>query len=61
MIRYLLLREASVGSKAAVAVAVGIALFIWWQYPRWMVAATLLQLAASIYVLLYLKVNPNTS
>ena len=60
-VRYLIMREASVRSKAAVAVAVGASLLIWWQYPQWLVAATLLQVAASIYVLVYLKVNPYAS
>ena len=60
-VRYLIMREASVRSKAAVAVAVGASLLIWWQYPQWLVAATLLQVAASVYVLVYLKVNPYAS
>ena len=60
-IRYLMMREASVGSKVAIVGAVGGSLVIWWQYPEWLVAATLLQVAASIYVLVYLKVNPYAS
>ena len=60
-IRYLMLGDASVGSKAAVTIAVGASLVIWWRYPLWLVAATLLQVGASIYVLIYLKVNPYAS
>jgi hypothetical protein len=60
-VRYLMMREASVASKTAVAVAVGASLIIWWRYPAWLVAATLLQVGASIYVLVYLKVNPYAS
>ena len=60
-IRYLMVGDASVGSKAAVTLAVGASLVIWWRYPLWLVAATLLQVGASIYVLIYLKVNPYAS
>jgi hypothetical protein len=59
--RYLLLQEASPGSKVAVGLAVGASLVIWWRYPRWLVAATLLQVAASIFVLIYLKANSHAS
>jgi hypothetical protein len=59
--RYLLLGDASTGSKCAVGLAVGASLVIWWRYPKWLVAATLLQVVTSIYVLIYLKANPHAS
>jgi hypothetical protein len=49
--------EASGGSKAVVASIVAAALLIWWRYPQWLLGATLLQAAVSIYVLVYLKVH----
>jgi len=60
-IRYLMVGDASAGSKAAVALAVGASLVIWWRYPGWLVAATLLQVGASLYILVYLKVNTYAS
>ncbi|HEY2339066.1 MAG TPA: hypothetical protein VGH75_00890 [Steroidobacteraceae bacterium] len=59
--RYLLLDGASPGSKFAVAMAVCASLVIWWRYPGLLVAATLLQVAASIYVLVYSRVNQHAS
>ena len=60
-VRYLWMGDPSVASKVAVATLVGVSLMIWWQYPGWIVVATLLQVGASIYVLVYLKVNPYAS
>ena len=60
-VRYLSMGDPSVGSKVAVGGAVGASLIVWWQYPQWMVVAVLLQVGASIYVLIYLKVNPYAS
>jgi hypothetical protein len=57
-VRFFFMKKPSVASKAAVAVVVGASLMIWWRYPEWMVAATLLQVGASIYIMMYLKVNP---
>jgi hypothetical protein len=57
---YVLLGEASRRSQAAVAVTVGAALLIWWHSPRYSLAhlvATLLQVAVSIYVLVYLRLK----
>jgi hypothetical protein len=56
-VRYLALEEASGGSKLAVAGIVAAGLLIWWRYPQWLLVATLLQAAVSIYVLIYLKVH----
>ena len=55
--RYLALKEASGGSKVAVAAIVAAGLLVWWRYPQWLLVATLLQSAISIYVLVYLRVH----
>ena len=57
---YVLLGEGSRRPQVAVAVTVGTALLIWWYFPRdhlAHLAATLLQVAISIYVLVYLRLN----
>jgi hypothetical protein len=51
---YIFLGKASRRSQVVVAVTVGIALLIW---SRWHLAAILLQVAVSIYVLVYLRLN----
>jgi hypothetical protein len=56
-VRYLAVEEASGGSKAAVAAIVAGGLIIWWRYPQWLLVGILLQVAVSIYVLIYLKVR----
>jgi hypothetical protein len=56
-VRYLALAETSGGSKVAVASIVAAGLLIWWRYPQWLLIATLVQAAVSIYVLIYLKVH----
>jgi hypothetical protein len=40
---------------------VAAALAIWWFYPRWIVAANLVQVGAGIYMLLYLKINEDVA
>jgi hypothetical protein len=57
-IRYVALRDATRWSKAIVVLAVAASVVIWWEYPEWLIGATLAQVAVSIYVLVYLKVNP---
>ena len=57
-VRYLAIDEASLGSKIAVAALVAASLVIWWQCPEWMVVSILLQVGVSIFVLLYIKLNP---
>jgi hypothetical protein len=56
-VRYLAFEEASGGSKVGVATIAAAGLLIWWRYPQWLLVATLLQAAVSIYVLIYLKVH----
>lgn len=60
-VRYLSMGDPSVASKFAVVVAIGASLMVWWRYPGWLVLAVLLQVAVSIYVLIYLKLNPYAS
>ena len=59
--RYVAVGNASMGSKIAVGAIVAASLVIWWLYPEWMVVAILLQVAVSLFVLLYLKLNPSAS
>jgi len=54
---YVLNREASARSRVALGSTVLASLVIWWSYPQWLVVATLLQVGASIYVLVYLRLN----
>ena len=56
-VRYLADEDASTGSKVAVAAFVAAGLLIWWRYPQWLLVATLVQAAVSIYVLIFLKVH----
>jgi HD-like signal output (HDOD) protein len=60
-IRYVSMGDPSVVSKVAVVAAVGASLMVWWRYPERLVLAILLQVAVSLYVLIYLKVNPYAS
>ena len=61
VIRYLSLGDPSVVSKGAIVAALGASLMVWWRYPQWIVVAVLLQVAVSLWVLIYLKVNPYAS
>ena len=60
-VRYLALGDASLRSKVIVGAVVVASLAIWWFYPAWMIVATLSQVAVSVFVLLYLKLNPHAS
>jgi hypothetical protein len=60
-VRYLSMSDPSTASKAAVGAVVGASLIVWWRYPEQMVVAVLLQVGASLYVLIYLKVYPDAS
>ena len=57
-IRYFASGEASRGSKLILAVVLAVSLLISWQYPHLRAVATVLQAGISIYVLIYLKLNP---
>ena len=54
---YVLGTEASRWSKVTVAAVVLASLLMWWYRPQWLLVAQLLQAAAGIYVLVYLKVT----
>jgi hypothetical protein len=55
--RYVMLRNASRRSKLGVAATVTIALVIGWRFSQSLWLATLLQVAVSVYVLVYLKAS----
>jgi hypothetical protein len=57
VVRYLVGDEASRGAKVAMAALVGVSLVVWWQYPQWSIAATVLQAAAGIVMLTHLRVS----
>ena len=59
--RYVSLDDASLRSKIVVGLTVVVALVIWWWYSEWLVLATMLQVAVGIYVLLYLRLNPDAT
>ena len=58
---FLRLADPSTLSKAAVVLALAASLFIWWRYPDLLVFAVLLQVGISLFVLIYLRVNPYAS
>ncbi len=49
--------DASRSSKVTIVTVVAASLAIWRYYPQRLVLATLLQVAASIYLLMYLRVR----
>jgi len=55
------LADPSAFSKVTVVVALAASLFIWWRYPDAPLIAVLLQVGISLYVLIYLRVNPYAS
>jgi hypothetical protein len=61
VIRYLSLGDPSAVSKGAMVAALGASLVVWWRFPGWIVVAVLLQVGVSLWVLIYLKVNPYAS
>ncbi len=44
-------------SKYLVSVVVVGALLVWWQLPRWLLVATIVQSAISIYVLVHIRLS----
>jgi hypothetical protein len=61
VVRYLSLGDRSAASKVAMVAALGASLMVWWRFPGWIVVAVLLQVGVSLWVLIYLKVNPYAS
>jgi hypothetical protein len=61
VIRYLSMNDPSLASKVAVVVALGASLIVWWKFPALLVVAVLLEVGVSLFVLIYLRVNPYAS
>jgi hypothetical protein len=61
VIRYLSMNDPSLASKAAVVLALGASLIMWWKVPALLVVAVLLEVGVSLFVLIYLRVNPYAS
>ena len=57
VIHHVALTDASRQSKVVVVTIVTVSLAIWRYHPQWLILATLLQVGASIYMLVYLKVH----
>lgn len=57
LIHHVAATDASRLSKLVLTIVVLASLAIWKYFPRWLVAATVLQSAASVYMLVYLKVQ----
>jgi hypothetical protein len=55
---FVVIVDASPRSKAIIGGMVVLSLVLFFRIPRYLVVATLLQVAASIYVLVYLKLRP---
>src|SRR5262245_13644058 len=56
-LQHVFVSEASPRSKGIVSTIVLVSLLIVWRFPRWSFAATLLQSAVSIYVLVQIKLD----
>jgi hypothetical protein len=56
-VHHVVLTEASRWSKGVVLAVVAVSFVIRDQYPQWLLAATLLQVAISIYMLIYLRIE----
>ncbi len=57
VIHHVALTDASRWSKSIVASVVVVTLVVWNSFPQWLIVATLLQSAVSVYMLVYLKVR----
>ena len=60
-IRYLSMNDPSVASKIGVVMALAVSLIVWWKFPAMLVVAVLLEVGVSLFVLIYLRVNPYAS
>ena len=61
VIVFLRLADPSTLSKSVVVAALAASLFAWWRHPDSPLVAVLLQVGISLYVLIYLRVNPYAS
>ncbi len=57
MLHHVVATDASSKSKWFVAIVVVASMAVWRFFPQWIVLATLTQVAASVYMLVYLKVQ----
>jgi hypothetical protein len=58
---FLRLADPSLLSKIVVVGALAASLVVWWRSPDSPLTAVLLQVGVSLYVLIYLRVNPYAS
>ncbi len=56
-VHHVAITDASRRSKLVIGTAVAASLAIWLYYPKWLVLATLEQVGASIYMLVYLRLR----
>ena len=61
VLRYLSMNDPSLASKTCVLAALGVSLLVWWKFPALLVVAVLLEVGVSLFVLIYLRVNPYAS
>ena len=61
VIRYLSMGDPSIVSKIIMVAALVTSLIVWWRYPALLAIAVLLEVGVSLFVLIYLKVNPYAS
>jgi hypothetical protein len=54
---YVAISEASARSRITIGITILASLIIGWGYPQWFVVTTLLQVGASIYVLIDMKMG----
>ncbi|MFB3105210.1 MAG: hypothetical protein ACE1ZA_09790 [Pseudomonadales bacterium] len=57
MLHHVVVTDAPSKSKWFVAIVVAASMAVWRFFPQWIVLATLTQVAASVYMLVYLKVQ----
>jgi hypothetical protein len=61
VIRYLRMSDPSPASKIVIVLALVASLIVWWKYPGMLVVAVLLEVGISLFILIYLRVNPYAS
>lgn len=58
---YVAMADATRRSKCLIAIAECASLVVWFRFSKAMVAATLLQAVVSVYVLIFIRVNRDTT
>lgn len=61
VIGYLRSSDPSLPSRIAIVMALGASLILWWKFPGMLLVAVLLEVAVSLFVLIYLRINPYSS